>query len=683
MAVTVRPSPTAAPQKVAGPNPVRLFRATGRRVTPQVEWVEVQVKSVLNRVQGMPFKWSINPYRGCAHACVYCAHGDTAILMGDGTTRPLGDLRVGSEIYGTVRDGNYRHYAQTRALAHWSARKPAYRIVLEDGTELIASGDHRFLTDRGWKFVTGAEQGRARRPHLTTGNKLMGVGTFALATSKVTDYKRGYLCGMVRGDALLASYAHRRAGRIRGEVYQFRLALADEEALQRTREYLLDFSVPTRSFVFQEASVTSRRLQAIRASARSHVEAIQRMIEWPSIPSREWYSGFLAGIFDAEGGYNDGCLRITNTDPVIIEWVTRCLKVLGFPFVVESWTDGRPRPLHNVRLPGGLRTHLRFLHTVDPAITRKRDITGQALKSSAPLRVDAIESVGVRELFDITTGTGDFIANGVVSHNCFARVTHWYLDQDGVNEWSSRIFVKVNAPEVLRQELARPTWRREQVHIGTATDPYQPAEGAYRITRQILEALRDHDTPAALVTKSTMIVRDRDVLRQLAGGPGALVMFSITTVDPAIAREIEPDVPPPQRRLEAMRALAEAGIPTGVLLAPVLPGITDGEEQLAAVVAAAKEYGASALFTNTLHLGEVTKQAFFEYLEHKRPELVPEYERLYRGKYAPRATQQRIQQVVAALKGHAGFAGPPRRAAPPSSPLTRAEFTRPTQLRLL
>src|SRR3972149_11399272 len=137
MAVTVRPSPTAAPRKVEGPNPVRLFRATGRRITPQVERGEIQVKSVLNRVQGMPFKWSINPYRGCAHACVYCAHGDTAILMGDGPKSPLGDLRVGSEIYGTVRDGNYRHYAQTRALAPGRATKPAYRIVLEDGTDLI------------------------------------------------------------------------------------------------------------------------------------------------------------------------------------------------------------------------------------------------------------------------------------------------------------------------------------------------------------------------------------------------------------------------------------------------------------------------------------------------------------------------------------------------------------------
>lgn len=263
---------------------------------------------------------------------------------------------------------------------------------------------------------------------------------------------------------------------------------------------------------------------------------------------------------------------------------------------------------------------------------------------------------------------------------CLARVTHWYLDQDGVNDWSSRIFVKVNAPEVLRRDLARPTWEREQVHIGTATDPYQPAEGAYKITRQILEALRDYDTPAALVTKSTMIVRDRDVLRQMAEGPGAFVFFSITTMDPALAKEIEPDVPPPQRRLEAMRTLAEAGIRTGVLLAPVLPGITDDEAHLSAVVAAAKEYGASALSTNTLYLGDVTRQAFFGYLEQRRPELVPEYERLYRGKYAPRATQQRIQEVVAALKARAGFSAPAR---PRSVPTPQRPPARPLQLRLL
>jgi DNA repair photolyase len=608
--------------------------------------------------------------------------GGTPILMADGTARALEALRVGDEIMGTTRRGQYRRYLKTRVLAHWTTRMTACRITLEDGTELIASEDHRFLTERGWKFVTGAEQGRARRPHLTAGNKLMGVGGFTPAIAQPSDYRRGYLSGIIRGDALLASYRYQRRGRRHGDKHQFRLAMVDLEGLHRAENYLRILSVPTHTCVFQEASATTKRMHAIRPSSRGHVEEIRNIIAWPTMPSREWYAGFLAGIFDAEGAYRDGVLRIRNTNPIVVDWITRSLRALGYACVVESQESGRTRPLHVVRVTGGLRAHLRFFHAVGPAIERKRDIAGQAVKSRTPLRVTAIEPVGVRDLVDITTGTGDFIANGVVSHNCYARITHSYLNQDGMNDWSRRIFVKVNAPEVLRRELARPTWRREQVHIGTATDPYQPAEGAYKVTRQILEALRDFATPIALVTKSTMVVRDQDVLRRLAAGPGALVMFSLTTVDPAVAREIEPDVPSPQRRLEAMRALARAGIPTGVLLAPVLPGITDGEESLAAVVQAAREYGASALFTNTLHLGDVTRQAFFEYLEHKRPELVPEYERLYRGKYAPRATQRRIQQVVAALKARVGFsASPPRRAASPEP--RRAEFAPARQIRLL
>ncbi len=240
-------------------------------------------------------------------------------------------------------------------------------------------------------------------------------------------------------------------------------------------------------------------------------------------------------------------------------------------------------------------------------------------------------------------------------HFCYARRTHWFLDQDGVNNWSQRISVKVNAPEVLRRELAHSSWSREEVHIGTATDPYQPAEGAYRITRQILEALRDYKTPASIVTRSTMVVRDRDVLRQLADGPGAMVCFSIATMDPQVAREIEPDVPPPLRRLEALRALSEAGVPTAVLLAPVLPLITDDPRQLAAVVEAAKAYGATSLWTNVLHLGDVARQAFFQYLEHRHPQLVPQYERLYRGKYAPSAYRRRVQDIVAELKSQHGM----------------------------
>jgi DNA repair photolyase len=208
------------------------------------------------------------------------------------------------------------------------------------------------------------------------------------------------------------------------------------------------------------------------------------------------------------------------------------------------------------------------------------------------------------------------------------------------------------------------------VSIGTATDPYQPAEGAYRITRRLLEALRDFRTPVSLVTKSTMVIRDRDVLADLARGPGARVYFSMTTVDPALARDIEPDVPSPLRRLAAMKLLAGAGVSVGVLLAPVLPGITDDEELLAAVVVAARKHGARSLGTSLLHLGDaVVKETFFRYLEHKHPSLVPEYERLYRGKYAPQAYQQRVQEVVAALKRRVHFAAgrPVARGSPAPS----------------
>ncbi|HXF81808.1 MAG TPA: radical SAM protein, partial [bacterium] len=310
-------------------------------------------------------------------------------------------------------------------------------------------------------------------------------------------------------------------------------------------------------------------------------------------------------------------------------------------------------------------------HRLDPATGRQRSIEGQVVTSSARLGVVAIEPLGrPMALADITTGTGNFIADGVISHNCYARQTHWYLDQDGIRDWGSRIFVKVNAPEVLRRELARPSWRREEVQIGTATDPYQPAEGAYRLTRQILEALRDFRTPAGLITRSPMVVRDLDVLAQLRQGAGVEVCVSVATLDATLAEEIEPGAPPPLRRLEALQVLARAGIPTVVMLAPVLPGITDDVENLTEVVAASRRFGASSLATVALHLGEVTKDAFFDYLTHRRPDLVPEYRRLYAGKYAPAAYRAELQQVAAAVKARLGFRDAGRATVPaaPAAP---------------
>ena len=223
----------------------RTFDTPGFR---GMTFYEIQAKSIVNRVPAtsrMAFTWTINPYRGCQHSCVYCQPGDTPVLMADGRTKPLADVRVGDAIYGTVRSGFYRRYAITTVLAHWSTVKPAYRITLADGTQLIASGDHRFLTERGWKHVTGAEQGALRRPFLTVNNKLMGTGGFAEPPKDTVDYRRGYLCGMVRGDGHLRSYRYAR-----GEVHQFRLALVDEEGLGRTRYCLGTFGIVTSERTF-------------------------------------------------------------------------------------------------------------------------------------------------------------------------------------------------------------------------------------------------------------------------------------------------------------------------------------------------------------------------------------------------------------------------------------------------
>lgn len=244
--------------------------------------------------------------------------------MADGRTKPISELEPGDRIYGTERRGAYRRYMVTTVLDKWSTVKRAYRVTLEDGTTLVASGDHRFLTEHGRKYVTGAMGGAGKRPYLTTRNR-------------------------------------------------FRRVLDD---------------------------------------------------------------------------------------------------------------PGRPNRVRQLRLTGGLPERLRFFHLTDPANTRKRSIEGAALKCRAALQVVSIEDLGLElPLWDITTGTGDFIANGVVSHNCFARNTHTYLDLDAGADFDQKVIVKVNAGELVRRELAAPRWRGTHIAMGTNVDCYQRAEGRHRLVR--------------------------------------------------------------------------------------------------------------------------------------------------------------------------------------------------------
>lgn len=239
---------------------------------------------------------------------------------------------------------------------------------------------------------------------------------------------------------------------------------------------------------------------------------------------------------------------------------------------------------------------------------------------------------------------------------CYARRYHEeYLEIDPGAGFDRQVFVKRNAVEVLRRELARKSWRRERVAIGTAVDAYQPAEGKYRVTRRILEAFADYETPCSLMTKNTMIVRDIDVLGDLARGPGVKIGFSITTLDPALARRIEPDTPPPHKRLRVLERLAAAGVPVGVLMAPILPGLNDDDESLEAVVRAAAEHGATFLTTAVLRLQGSVKSVYGRFLRADSPELLPLYRSMYAGAYAPRAYQERLYAKVAELKARYGF----------------------------
>jgi DNA repair photolyase len=423
-----------------------------------IRFYEVHAKSALNHVpkaSRMPFRWTINPYRGCTHACTYCMAGDTAVLMADGRTKPLADVRPGEVIYGTERAGEYRRLTTTEVLDHWSSIKQVHRVVLEDGTELIASGDHRFLTARGWAHVAGS--GSARRPHLAVNSELIGLPHHA----------RPSIC-----------------------------------------------------------------------------------------------------------------------EPV----------------------SAQPR-----------------------------------------LRVVAVEPLETElELYDITTGTGDFIANGVVSHNCFARPTHTYLDFNAGRDFEREIVVKVNVPEVLRRELARPSWKGEHVALGTNTDPYQWVEGRYKLMPGIWEAFRDFRNPCSVLTKSPLLLRDLPLLKEVAEVAPVSANLSVPTLDEKAWRATEPHTPNPRARLEAVAELNRAGIPTGVLIAPLMPGINDSPEQVEEILEIASEAGAVSVGGVALHLRGEVRGIFFDWLRAHRPDLVPRYEQLYRrGAYMAPAERERLQDLAA------------------------------------
>src|SRR4051812_45276346 len=402
-----------------------------------LEFLHVNARRIINEVPAashMPFRFTINAYRGCSHACVYCLRGNTPILMVDGSTKALADLQVGQHVVGT--DG--RRLVPTTVLAHWETVKPAWRLTLVDDTEVIASGDHLFLTDEGWRPLSAIRPG--------------------------TD-----------------------------------ISLCDQHA-----------------------------------------------------------SG------------------------VLIAQKTRAVEPLGADMV----------------------------------------------------------------MYDITTGTGDFIANGVVSHNCFARPTHDYLGLNIGRDFETKIVVKVNAVERLRAELAAKRWAGHHIAMGTNTDPYQRCEGKYHLTQGIVRTLTEAANPFSILTKSTLVLRDLDLLAAAAERTTVRVNFSIGTLDEKVWKLTEPGAPHPRRRVEAVRKLNDAGIPCGVLIAPIVPELSDQPDQLNEVVDAVVDAGAVSVSAIGLHLRPGVKEHFMGWLGGARPDLIAGYEQRFHRSYQPKKDQDALAAAV-------------------------------------
>nr|WP_250003452.1 intein-containing Rv2578c family radical SAM protein [Actinoplanes sp. M2I2] len=632
-----RAAPTAPPLPLALPGAaVRTFDTPG---FAGMTFYEIQAKSLINRVPGasrVPFEWTINPYRGCSHACAYCLSGDTPILMADGTTRRLADLRPGDAVLGTMGAGSTRRYVPTTVLDHWSTTKAAFRVTLADGTRLVSSGDHRFLTDRGWRHVSPAE---AHQPALAVGDLMFGVGHFAEPPKESPDYLGGFLCGLIRGDAGRGDTggAPARAG----------------DAWVRADGYLED--VP-----------------------------LHEALRWPELPTSGWYRGFLAGAFGAVGRADRLAISFDSADRLFLARVTEALTHLGLP----SRTPVRVRGggTGTVEIDRDLWAALRFRHLtgVDGA---PLDASGVGVRAGRGLAVVDIEDLGLTlPLFDISTGTGDFIADGVVSHNCFARHTHSYLDLDTGHDFDSKIVVKVNAGELIRRELAAPRWSGAPIAMGTNVDVYQRAEGRYRLMPEILAALRDHANPFSILTKGTLILRDLPLLTQAAEVTRVGLSFSVGFIDEQVWRAVESGTPSPRRRLDAVRRLTDAGFDVSVLMAPILPGLTDTDESIDETVAAIAASGATSVTPLPLHLRPGAREWYASWLTRTRPDLAPRYRELYgNGSYAPQTYQREISARVRIAARRHGLhrAGPAEARAVTPVPETAPDVREDRQLTLL
>jgi DNA repair photolyase len=574
---------------------------------PDTRLYRDHTKSILarNNSPDVPFDVSVNPYRGCEHGCVYCLDPSTPILYADMSWRPIGQVEQGHELVGFDEypaPGHTRKFRKARVEAVWWSRKHTTRLVT-DQADVITTAAHRWLQARDFRW--------SRTDQLAPGRMLRHA---AVTPSQPLDddYRVGYVAGLTVGDGTFRYEPGWRSDKVGFPQSYWRVALADPEPLHRLRRFLAALEIEVQPRAFDGGANCRARMRKLETRSLDKLFAIHALLEHPR-GTRSYQRGFVAGFFDAEGSASNS-LRISQVDHAVLERVRCYCATFGFVMQLE---DRHPRS-STLRLVGSLTDRVRFFSVFQPAIQRKLDSVFGREMNLAPEVVRAVEPGATADVIDIQTSTGTFIAGGLATHNCYARPTHEYLGFSAGLDFESRILVKENAPALLRKALSARSWQPQTIALSGNTDPYQPIERKLRITRGILEVLAEFRNPVGIITKNHLVTRDLDLLAELAAHQAAVVNVSVTTLDPALRAVMEPRTATPARRLDAIRAVADAGIPVGVMVAPVIPGLTDHE--LPAILEAAAAAGATRAGWIPVRLPHGVAPLFEQWLADHRPE---------------------------------------------------------------
>jgi len=363
-------------------------------------------------------EWTVmswNPVTGCEHGCWYCVDRNTEVFMVDTSFKKIKDLATGDKICGVKKgDTLYWEVIEATVLNKWASQKIAYEIILQDGRRLVCSADHKWLTNRSWKFVLGTEQGKDRRPHLTTNNKIYGLmPSNFVKPNETIDYKKGYLSGIIKGDGLLKQYYDSRLHRKHNKIFQFRLCMKDEEAIERTKNFLEEFGVFVYNFKFE------RGLFGIRRNTLDSFKKINEIISYSS--SKEFLRGFVAGAYDAEGSLAKKAktIRFYNTDFEYITKIKEALNLYDFAYLVSNSKKIQRKKMMVITLKANQKSKINFFLFFNPAIKRKKSFIGIKIKHSS--KIMAINQLKEQKLYDVQTTSGNFLANGLIAHNCYAE----------------------------------------------------------------------------------------------------------------------------------------------------------------------------------------------------------------------------------------------------------------------